>query len=487
MCKSKSLMKYVLESRYRLRGWYKLPTGLYDSEEHAARFFSPELYKLLLLCDAEHEIDPDSLSEKHRNFFEKLQKDHIIRPAGWLDCLLPEQRYKSYPARYRHDATWSVTGECNMRCRHCFMSAPSGKHGNPSFENIIHVADMLAECGVFCVGITGGEPLIREDIVGIADALCEREISVTTIYTNGWLVDEKLLDELEKRNMHPDFQISFDGTGWHDFLRGIPGAEERTIDTLRLLKDRGYSTGVSMCIHRKNSHTLRDTVNMLASLGVTNFKCGAMMSLGEWAKPEVRDLQLSRAEEQKVFEEYIPLYFEDDAPLSVMLGGAFAYTPGAGHWDICNERRCDEKQEASMVSCSVLSRSFYIGADGMVCPCMGMADTGFADNFPNLYDTPLDEILRDSDLIRYEYAMVKDVRDGNDKCRKCDFIDRCAGGCRNAALMAGDNYYGVDPGVCEFFENGWDERIRVAAQPAYEKYIKRNGYGKEQSIQKRKP
>ena len=39
MCKSKSLMKYVLESRYRLRGWYKLPTGLYDSEEHAARFF----------------------------------------------------------------------------------------------------------------------------------------------------------------------------------------------------------------------------------------------------------------------------------------------------------------------------------------------------------------------------------------------------------------------------------------------------------------
>ena len=472
-------MKYVLKRQYRLRGWHKLPTGLYDSIKHEAQFFSPDLYKLILQCDAKHEIDLDSLPEKHRRFIEDLNRENIIQSAGWPDGLLPEQRYKTYPARYRHDATWSVTGECNMRCRHCFMSAPSGKHGSPTYEQILSVADMLAECGVFRVGITGGEPLIRDDFIKIADALYEREISLTIIYTNGWLVDERLLDELEKRDMHPEFQISFDGVGWHDFLRGIPGAEERTIRALKLLNKRGYNTSVSMCLHKKNTHTIRDTVNLLASLGVRSVKCGAMMNLGEWAKPEVRDLQLSHVMEQEVFEKYIPEYFEDNAPVSIMLGGGFMYTPGTDHWDIYNERRCDEKREASTLSCSILSQSFYIGADGMVCPCMGMADSCFADNFPNLYETPLSRILQDSDLVKYEYATVKDVRDGNDKCRKCRFIDRCAGGCRNAALMAGDNYYGADPAVCEFFEKGWDKRIRAVAQPAFEEYIKRNNDGKE--------
>jgi len=121
-----------------------------------------------------------------------------------------------------------------------------------------------------------------------------------------------------------------------------------------------------------------------------------------------------------------------------------------------------------------LAQSFYIGADGLVCPCMGMADCGFADRFPSLKDMTLSEILKDSDLIKYEYATVKDIRDRNEKCRRCRYADRCTGGCRNAALIARDDYYGIDPTLCEFFENGWDKRIRDAAQPAFEAYLKRN-------------
>ncbi len=189
-------MKYILDRRFRLRGWHKLPTGVYDARDRTARFYEPELYRLLLFCDAAHEIDTDALTEEQRTFLDNLLREGVIRPADRMDFLLPEQRYKAYPARYRREAHWSITGECNFRCAHCFMSAPSGKHGSPSYEQIVHVADMLAECGVFCVGLTGGEPLIRPDFNQILDALTQREIAVTTLYTNGWLVNEKLLDEL---------------------------------------------------------------------------------------------------------------------------------------------------------------------------------------------------------------------------------------------------------------------------------------------------
>lgn len=466
-------MKYIIDTRYRLRGWHGAPTGVYDTQKHEAHFVAPALYKLVMKCDAAQDIDPEALPEKEAKFLKELLAEKVVRPAGRWDFLLPEQRYHAYPARYRKSVYWSITGACNLRCRHCFMSAPHTKHGAPIHEEIINIADQLAECGVFNASLTGGEPLIREDFLDIVDALAEREITLTTIYTNGWLVNEELLDSLEKRGVHPSFQLSFDGIGWHDFLRGVPGAEEKTIAALKLLQERKYSVSVSMCIHRKSVHVLRDSVRLLASLGVTSVKCGSMMEQGEWASPDVAALQLTKQEELEMFEKYIPQYFEDDAPLSIMMSGAFLYEKSSDHWGIFYHRECPADQEDKRLSCPVLGESFYIGADGVVAPCQGMCDCDFGKNFPTLKEKPLREILTDSDYVKLSYATVGDVRRGNDACRTCEFIDRCAGSCRNSALLNGDNYYGVDPDACYFFKNGWEERIRAVAQPAFDVYIKR--------------
>ena len=278
----------------------------------------------------------------------------------------------------------------------CFMSAPHAKHGSPTKEQLLSIVDQLAECGVLNVGVTGGEPLIREDLFDILDALSAREIGVSTLYTNGWLVDEALLDKLAERNMHPSFQLSFDGVGWHDFLRGMPCAEEKAIHAFELLRERNFPMSASVCIHRKSRESLRDTVKLLASLGVMSVKCGSMMEIGEWASPEVRGLQLTRQEELEMFEHYIPQYFEDDAPVSIMMSDTLMYTPGDEEWRIYDVREVPAEYEDSAPSCGVLSRSFYTGADGMVAPCMGTCDCSYATNFPNLFETPLRDILRES-------------------------------------------------------------------------------------------
>ncbi len=466
-------MKYVLNERYRLRGWHLLSTGLVDMATKKTQFFPPEEYGLLLKCDGAHQIEKESLSEEQRNLLDILEKNGIIRKAAFGSFLKPEQDYFLYPCQYRQEAHWSITGACNLQCRHCFMSAPHAKHGAPTHEQIIAIADQLAECGVLSTGLTGGEPLIREDFLEIIDALKEREIGVSILYTNGWLVDEKLLDELKKRGLRCSFQLSYDGIGMHDFLRGVPGAEERTIRALKLLQERKIPVSVSMCLHQKNRHTLRESVNLLASLGVQSMKVGNMLELGEWASPEMQELQLTPAEEHEVFLEYIPQYFEDNTPLSIMLGGSFMYTPGNDHWGIYHEKPCSTEDEGTVPSCGVLMTNFYIGAEGMVAPCMSMGDCGYVSHFPNLFQTPLKDILRDSEYTRLSQATVKEVRDRSGKCRDCEFTDRCSGGCRSAALIAGEDYYGVDPELCEFFKNGWDRQIREVAQPAFEAYIKR--------------
>ena len=467
-------MRYILDERYRLRGWQKLPAALYDTQRKQPVFLPKARFLQLMYCDGAHELDEAQLPEDEKRFIEASKAEGVIRPAGFAEFLQPEQAYRLYPAQYRRQAHWSLTGACNLKCRHCFMSAPAAKHGSPSREQLLAVADQLAECGVFQVGLTGGEPLIRSDFLDIVDALNEREIGIDVIFTNGWLVDEALLDELDRRRVHPPFQLSFDGVGWHDFLRGVPGAEARTIRALKLLQAREHPVSVSMCMHRKNRHVLRETVNLMAALGVRSMKCGSMMELGEWAQPEMRDLQLTVEEELETFEEYIPQYFEDDAPVSIMLGGMFMYTPGEPAWRIYNRWECSAEEEARTPSCGVLLKNFYIGAEGMVCPCMGMADCDGAPPFPNLFETPLKDILGDGDFTRLCHATVGEVRERNPKCRECQYVDRCTGGCRNAALLAEGDYYGVDPELCRFFELGGEARITAAAEGPFAAYLKRN-------------
>ena len=65
------------------------------------------------------------------------------------------------------------------------MSAPHAKHGSPSRAQILRVADQLAECGVFSVSITGGEPLVRGDLPEIIDLLNERETGLSRKRTKG--------------------------------------------------------------------------------------------------------------------------------------------------------------------------------------------------------------------------------------------------------------------------------------------------------------
>ena len=88
----------------------------------------------------------------------------------------------------------------------------------------------------------------------------------------------------------------------------------------------------------------------------------------------MRDLQMTRQEELEMFEAYIPQYFEDDAPLSIMMADTLMYTPGDDTWRIYDVKKITEEEAKIAPSCGVLLHNFYIGADGMVAPCMGMCD-----------------------------------------------------------------------------------------------------------------
>ena len=190
-------MYYRLKDRYLLRGWEKLPYALADRATGRVQFIRPEEMSALELCSGRINLDLPIIPESIRKMIPQIEKNGIIEPCASGDGIRPEQEYKQYPARYIRTAHWSVTGRCNYRCKHCYMSAPDAKYGELSHEEIMKMIQELSDCGVMNVSLTGGEHLVRSDFLEIVDALLERDIFITQIFSNGALVKEPLLKDLD--------------------------------------------------------------------------------------------------------------------------------------------------------------------------------------------------------------------------------------------------------------------------------------------------
>ena len=74
-------MEYILDARYRFRGWQGMPCGIYDTWTRKAAFFNHRLYELIMKCDAAHPLDPDTLEEEERSFFRQQEREGDIPRA----------------------------------------------------------------------------------------------------------------------------------------------------------------------------------------------------------------------------------------------------------------------------------------------------------------------------------------------------------------------------------------------------------------------
>lgn len=99
----------------------------------------------------------------------------------------------------------SVTDRCNLRCIYCnpLRDCDLIKRGEVlTFEEIHRIVRLFAECGVSKVRLTGGEPLVRKNIVALMDKLVTVvDIEELTLTTNGVLLEE-VADELKSAGLN---------------------------------------------------------------------------------------------------------------------------------------------------------------------------------------------------------------------------------------------------------------------------------------------
>ena len=451
-------MYYKLNPEFMLRGWQKLPYALVRRGERA-RFITAKEMGALQLCNGRINTDLPLVSQEIRDMLPEVEKNGIISRCEAGDSIAPEQEYKLYPARYIRTAHWSITGKCNYRCKHCYMSAPDAKLGEMDHDGVMSIVQQLIDCGIYEVSLTGGEPLVRKDFLEIVDALLAGGITITTIYSNGKLVTDKLLDALDKRGIHPEFNMSYDGTqGWHDWLRGIPGAGKIAEEAFLRCREKGFPTGAEMCIHSGNKHLLRESVKKLAEWGCRSLKTNPISNVGAWKEGGYGEA-ISLDALYQVYLDYIPKYYEDGMPLSLQLGGFFSASPSdPAHYDIPSRKYCSDPEKTCV--CGHARMVMYISAEGRALPCMALSGMDIQQEFPLIPEIGLAQCITDSRYMRLIDTRATEILAHNPECRACEHAMQCLGGCRASALeTAPDDILAPDRAICAIFKGGWAEKI----------------------------
>lgn len=464
-------MYYRLKEPYAFRGFKRLPYAIRaerGNEMFKRPFFlGKEEFLDLLYCNGTENINIENLSDKAQKIIKEFIGKNIIEESeDPMQPLQLWQRYHVYPSKYIESVHWSITGKCNFRCRHCMVSAPDNHHAELSGEDCLKIIEQISECGVHQVDITGGEPFVRKDYDVIFKELSEHGIFIRTIFTNASLLDEKVLDTLEKYRHHPLFQLSFDGLGHHDWLRNVAGAEKQAEAAFSLLNKRGFKTAAAMCIHRGNKDCLRDTANYLASLGVDILRLNSPQELGLW-KEYSKEYALTEDEIWQIYKEYIPHYFEDGMPIDIELDGYFSCKKGSTDYKIPYIHHASDDVEWSKVPyCESMQYNAYISAEGRLTPCMGFADTVLGNRFPSVLEEHMGELTLNSFYADTIKTKVSDLLDNDKECRSCPHLNKCCGGCMLESMTEDGEYRVRDKRICYFYKNIGEHAVNEVADTA---------------------
>lgn len=459
-------MYYKVKSGYRPVGWRNLPTGVLDLNKNAVTFLPRDEYGLLLHMNGQEEIDPDTLTEKQRESLHKLRERGLIESG---DLPFPETEkpfYRFYDNVFVESFQWSITGKCNYNCRHCLVSSPKNREDDLTTRQCIDIIRQIAGCGVRKVALTGGEPLVRKDFPLLVQACTDAGIEITELYTNGALLTPERLGEIIGMGQRPKIQISYDGVGWHDWVRGRDGAQEIAERAFQAAHEAGFKTHAAMCLFRNNIPAVRETVQRLVSLSVDRIKISPMQTLGLW-DARYADQTLSHADFLQAVLDYIPQFVADGKPCNLNMGGCMIYSKKNDTFTTSRAKAPDTP--CPLYPCSGIVANPYISARGTVLPCMAFADRSDYEDFPNLKETALADVLRDSVWLTTSRTKLKDIYERNAECRECPERGKhCGQSCR---VCTEGGYSGINRDVCDFVKKGGYLRVQEAVEKAGGRFI----------------
>jgi radical SAM protein with 4Fe4S-binding SPASM domain len=409
----------------------------FDTKKELA--INPDTYEILELLDQKlsipqcadilakrYDLDKAALTKTVNRILDEFIENGMIS----LQDSLPAGRKRQVPDCLRLDHDFSlntvainVLTKCNLKCLHCYGEFGITRNEKLEKETVFSIIDQLKELHCSEINFTGGEVFLYQDIFDILEYAKRKNLKVS-LMTNGTLVTPDIVERLKKIG-YMKIQVSIDGTTAeiHDLFRGVKGSFKKSMRALKMLKEAGFSMEIAFVAHKKNCDSVPAIYDLADEMGV-ELKVGPLVKLGN-AVRHLDDFYIEPAVYYDIYRTIRKNRLRTDN-------------------DSVNNESKKNPPEKYLERCIAGAKSIAIKANGDILPCEIFPQI---DKFimGNIYKASLKEIV-------YNFDREKRITDFNalslKKCKNCELITTCKGGCMATAYAETGSFNELDPFSC---------------------------------------
>jgi heme b synthase len=330
---------------------------------------------------------------------------------------------------------WEVTRRCNLNCVHCRAAAERGPYpGEMDTAKGLEILNQIAEAGKPIVILTGGEPLLRQDIFDLAYHGTQLGLRMV-MAINGTLVTPEIAEKIRASGIQR-VSISLDGANAedHDRFRQVSGAYRSSLQGIEVLKKAGIEFQINTTITKHNVQQVQQILDTVIQLGAAAHHIFLLVPTGR--AREMTNQEIDASEYEKVLlwfhdmQRKVPIHLKATcAPHFYRILRQEAHKRG--------ERVSYETHGLDAVTRGCLGGiSFcFISYEGIVQPC-GYLELKCGD----LKESSFREVWENSEV----FKKLRDFSAYQGKCGRCEYVKFC-GGCRARAYEATGEFMAEEP------------------------------------------
>lgn len=332
---------------------------------------------------------------------------------------------------------WNMTRRCNLKCVHCYAKAVD-EHGQDEIgtAKAKEIIDDLAAYGAPVMLFSGGEPLVRKDLVELAHHAVGKGMRAV-ISTNGTLITKAKAKELKDVGLSY-VGISMDGgPETHDKFRGVSGCYAKTIAGIENCKAEGLKVGLRFTLNKRNVAEVPVLFQLLKDLDIPRICFYHLVYAGRGSELIKEDLD--HAETRAVVDlimDQTRALFDAGLPKEVLTVDNHADGPYV--W--LRLLKEDPKRAAEVLELLTWNEG---NNSGRGIGCISWDGQVHADQFwrnhtfGNVLERPFSEIWDDPNIELLAKLKQRKKYVGG-RCATCRYLDICGGNFRARA----EAYYG---------------------------------------------
>jgi 12,18-didecarboxysiroheme deacetylase len=355
---------------------------------------------------------------------------------------------------------WNMTRRCNLRCVHCYAGAQeeNGTDAISTDQAKALIAD-LAAYGSPVLLFSGGEPLVRKDLVELAHYAVERGMRAV-ISTNGTLITREKAREFKGVGLSY-VGISLDGgQEVHDRFRRVPGAFKKALQGIENCQAEGLKVGLRFTINKRNQGEVPVLFDLVRDREIPRVCFYHLVYSGRGTDLIKEDLD--HAETRAVLDLIMDRtreLFEQGKPREVLTVDNHADGPYL--W--MRMRREDPKRAGDVFELLQFNEG---NSSGRGIGCISWDGQVHADqfwrnhSFGNILERPFSEIWEDRGIELLYKLKNKQAHVGG-RCARCRFLAICGGNFRARAEAWYGDIWAEDP-ACYLTDEEIGVKERVA-------------------------